>query len=395
MSKIVPKIDKKRKLIIVLIIVSVTLGIILCTLHAFNTIKEYEGNNKNKVKVYSPSKIETNPLDYSIEEILTSFECKNIKSEFKSNTEERYFSISLNFKYNLYEGEESKKEYFDTIVKTLSKKIIYPYELIDSQKKIYIYINNDKEIYEINGISDYYKNNAYLKVNNHQEITPVKYSKDSTDLNAIIVNDWNRNNLSLNKDFIDIDEEFVYYENFKYKYNDIKIEYIIFSSEYEKGIYKDIKVGTDFKKIKSQLGKPTFENGNTMIGYKDTDIYIFFYKDKVVVYPSSKKWQNENGALEEKIVNYYENSENLERSIFVKDIIETYKDFSSELIEDGVKLSSYIRGIDIFLYDDGAIKITLYDNYVLSSSLKILAETKKINLNYENDSIYLYELERD
>ena len=373
---------------------SVTLGIILCTLHAFNTIKAYEDDNKKRVKVYSPSEIEINPLDYSIEEILTSFECKNIKSEFKlKDVDERYFSITLDFKYNLYEGEESKKEYFDTIVKTLSRKINYPYELIDSNKKIYIYVNKDKGIYEINGTSDFYKDNSYVKVNTHQEITPVKYSKDSSDMNAIIVNNWNRSGLNINKDFIDIDENFVYYENFKYKYNDIRIEYIIFSKEYEEGIYKDIKVGTDFEEIKSKLGKPTFENGNKMIGYKDTDIYIFFYKDEIIVYPSSKKLQNE--ALEEKIIDYYEDSENLDRSLFVKDIIETYRDFSSELIEDGVKLSSYSRGIDIFLYDDGSIKITIYDNYVLSSALKVLAETKKINLNYENDSIYLYELDRD
>ena len=394
MSKIVQKIDSKRKLIIVLIIVSVILGIVLCILHAFNTIKEYEGN-QSTVKVYSPSKIENNPSDYSIEEILTSFECTNIKSEFKTNEDkEKYYSISLNFKYNLYEGEESKKEYFDTIVKTLSKKIRYPYELIDSKKYIYIYVNDAKDIYEINGVQNFYKNNAYVKVNSHQEIPAVKNSKDSSDMNMVIANNWRRDNLNMNKDYIDIDDEFIYYENFKLNYNDIKINYIIFSSDYEDGIYKDIKVNTDFEKIEDKLGKPTFREGNKMIGYKDTDIYVFFYKNEVVVYPSSKKLQNDNEELEEKIVNYYENSEELDKALFVKDIIETYRDFKSELIEDGVKISSYTRGIDIILYDDGGIKVTIYDNYVLGSSLKVLAETKKINLDYENDSIYLYELDR-
>lgn len=392
MSNIVRKIDRKRLLIIVLILVSVILGIILCILHALNTVKDYT-KNKDTVKIYSPAKIETNPSDYSIEEILTSFECTNIKSQFKTNDNEKYFSITLNFKYNLYEGEDSKQKYFDTIVKTLSKKVRYSYELIDSKKHIYIYVNDSKDIYEINGIANFYKNNSYVKVNEHQEIPAVKYSKDSVDMNTIISKNWKRDNLNLNKDYLDIDDEFIYYENFKLNYSDIRINYIVFSSEYEEGIYKDIKVGTDFKKIEEKLGTPTFKDGNKMIGYKDTDIYVFFYKDEVVVYPSSKKFQNEE--LEEKIVNYYEISEEQQKSLFVKDIVETYKDFSSELIDNGVKLSSYLRGIDIFLYDDGAIKITIYDNYVLSTSLKVLAETKKINLNYENDSIYLYELDRN
>ena len=392
MSKIARKIDRKRKLIIVLIIISVILGIILCILHAFNAIKEYTGNQAT-VKIYSPSEIETNPSKFSFEEILSSFDCEDITYEFKSN--ERYYLITLKFKYNLYEGKESKKDYFDTIVKTLSKKVQYPYELIDSDKSIDIYVDSSKEIYTINGIENFYKNNSYVKVNTHQEIPNVNYSKDSSDINIITANNWQRYNLNLNKEIKDIDEKFIYYDNFKLNYNDIKINYIVFSSEYEDTIYEDIKVGTDFKTIQKKLGNPTFKDGNRMIGYKDVDIYVFFYEDEVVVYPSSKKFQSENIKLENKIIEYYENSEEMEQSLFVKDIIETYRDFTSELIDDGVKLFSYPRGIDIFLYDDGSIKITIYDNYVLSEGLKVLAETNKINLNYETDSVYLYELNRE
>jgi len=396
-SKIAQKIDRKRKLIVVLIIVCVALGVILCLLHAYNTIKKYTGSdNKFTVKVYSPSEVEISPSKYTIEEILTSFECTNIKYEFiKNKDEERYYIVNLSFKYNLYEGEESKKQYFDTIVKTISKKIQYPYELIDNEKSIDIYVDDGNGIYTINGIEDFYKNNSYVKVNNHKEIPSIKYSKDSSDMAIIVASNWQRDKLNLDKEIKDIDEEYIYYDNFKVNYNDIKLNYIVFESEYDDVIYEDIKVGTDFKTIKNKLGNPTFKDGNRMIGYKDQDLYLFFYKDKVVVYPSSRDFRNENYDLENKIVDYYNNSEEKEQSLFVKDIIETYRDFSSEITEDGVKLSSYTRGIDIYLYDDGDIKIIIYDNYTLVSDLKVLAETNRVNLNYETDSIYLYELNRE
>ena len=372
----------------------VILCMVMCILSIFTNIKEY--NNSSNIKVINESEIEEKPSYYSIEEILTSFDCKDISYTVEKDIENnKYFKIILKFPYNLYEENESKKDYFGKVVKTLNKKLDYSFELIDNKKNIDIYYDFQKGYYTINGIKDYYDNNAYLKVNNHKEIPTIKGMEDSKDLNMIIFNNWDRDGLKLESEIIDEDEEFLYYENFKINYSNRNINYIEFENTYENNIYQDLKVGTDFDKIEKKLGKPIFKNGKKMIGYKDDDIYIFFYKDKVVVYPSSEKYKTENTDLEKKIIEYYNGNFEDGRSMFVKSIIDNYLDFKSEVIDDYVKVSSYLRGIEFYLYDDGSMKIIIYDNYKIKEELKKLAEKNLFNLNYDTDSIYLNEINKE
>ncbi len=394
MSNINRNKDSKKIIIMFLVVITVILCMIMCILNIFTNIKEY--NNSSNIKVINESDIEEKTSYYSIEEILTSYDCKNIMYTIEKDKENNdYYKIILNFPYKLYEENESKKDYFDKVVKILNIKLNYSFELIDDKKNIDIYYDLQKKYYTINGIKDYYDNNAYLKVNNHEEISSIKGIEDSLHLNSIMSNNWDRHGLKLESDLIDEDQEFLYYENFKINYSDRNINYIEFENTYENNIYQDIKVGTDFDKIEKKLGKPTFKNGKKMIGYKDDDIYLFFYKDKVVVYPSSSKYKSENIDLEKKLIEYYDGKFEDGRSMFVKSIIDNYLDFTSEIVDDGVKVSSYLRGIEFYLYDDSSMKIIIYDNYKIQEELKEMAEKNLINLNYDTDSIYLNEINKE
>ena len=385
-------INKKRKtvLIILLIIVVLILCIVLCVLHISNAIKKNR-TDLNKIRTVSELQVDENPRYYSIEEIFKSLECKNI-SYSKNNGK---YHIEVEFKYNLYTKEKSNEEYFDKIVNLIKRRIDLPFEIVDNKKNITIYYDIKEEYYTINGIKDYYSNNSYLEVKNHKEIKSISNNKRCLVISTMITNSWNRHNLKLNYELNDSDNEFLYYDGFKINFSNININYIVFSKTFEEEVYAGIKVGTSFNKIKEILGNPTFTNDTEMIGYKDDDFYIFFYKNEIIVYPSSNSFSVSNIELEEGLIQLYEGKITKDKAIFVKDILEKYRDFKSEIIDDGIKVSSYLRGIDFYIYDNGKVKIEIFDNYKISSRLEKIAENNKVKLNYDKDSVYQYEKNRN
>lgn len=376
--------------IIILLVIAVILAIILCILHMISTLKE--NNVISKITPSIQTNIQNNSKDYTIEEILEAYECKIISYSVESDGEDgRYYRIYLKFKYKLYENNVSKEEYFKSVVDSLNGKITIPFNLIDESKNIDIYVDFANSIFTINGIEDYFKNNSYIKVNSHKSTPAITATRSSTELNMILTNAWSRYNLKIKEEPEDIDNEWIYYEGFKLNYTDININYIMFFKEYDSSIINGIKVGDEFSKIKQILGEPTYRNSNKMIGYKTIEGYVFFYDDCVVFYPCN---DYTNLSLEELIVKYYNNEYDGYRTNFVMEVLEEFKDFKSEMIDEGIKLYSPSRGIEVYLYNDSTTDIVIYDNYKLTSSLKKLAETNKIELKYDMDSIYLYEIER-
>ena len=89
----------------------------------------------------------------------------------------------------------------------------------------------------------------------------------------------------------------------------------------------------------------------------------FIYEDEIVVYPAA---DYSNYFLEELIVKYYTGNYDGYRTNFIVEVLENYIDFTTEEIEAGIKLSSYLRGIELYLYDDGKTEITVYNNYCFS-----------------------------
>lgn len=384
----IKKRNNKTIKIIILLSIAVILAIILCILHIVKTL-----NTNNIISIQNPyiqEQIKENPNDFTIEEILENYGCKVISCSMASD-ENEYFKIYLKFKYPLYYSNESKEDYFVELVEVLDKKVNMAFKLIDEVRDIDIYYDSKNEIFTINGIENYFENNSYLKVKNHVSTRPINAFRNSTELNKIILNNWSRNKLEIEQEPKEIDNEWIYYDGYKLNYSDININYIIFTEEYNGAVIEGIEVGENFSKIKDKLGTPTYTNSSKMIGYKTSDGYTFFYEDSIVLYPCI---DYNNIKLEDLIMSYYDEEYDGYRTNFVLDIKKDYKDFKSEILEDGVKLFSPSRGIELFLDDDGKIDITIFNNYNIYDSISKLAETNRVNLELDKDAIYLYEIER-
>lgn len=379
--------DKTVKIIILLSVV-VVLAIILCILHIIKTL-----SSNNLISIPNPHmeqqiKEETN--NFTIEEILENYGCKVISYSIEGD-ENKYYKIYLKFKYPLYYANESKEDYFVELVEILDKRVNRPLKLIDEDRNIEIYYDSSNGIFEINGIEDFFENNSYLEVKNHIPTKPIQAFRSSVELNKIISNSWSRNKLKIEQEPNEIDDEWIYYDGYKLNYSDININYIIFTEDYKEAVLEEIEVGENFTEIKEKLGNPTYTNSNKMIGYKTSDGYAFFYEDCIVLYPCI---DYSNIKFEELVTSYYYGEYEGYRTNFVLDIKNDYKDFKSELTEDGVKLFSPSRGIELFLEDDGKMDITIYNNYNICSSISKLAETNRVDLKLDTDAIYLYEIER-
>lgn len=379
--------DKTVKIIILLSIV-VVLAIILCILHIIKTL-----SSNNLISIPNPHieqqiKEETN--NFTIEEILENYGCKVISYSIDGD-ENKYYKIYLKFKYPLYYANESKEDYFVELVEILYKRVNRPLKLIDEDRNIEIYYDSSNGIFEINGIEDFFENNSYLEVKNHIPTKPIQAFRSSVELNKIISNSWSRNKLKIEQEPNEIDDEWIYYDGYKFNYSDININYIIFTEDYKEAVLEEIEVGEKFTEIKEKLGNPTYTNSNKMIGYKTSDGYAFFYEDCIVLYPCI---DYRNIEFEELVTSYYYGEYEGYRTNFVLDIKNDYKDFKSELTEDGVKLFSPSRGIELFLDNDGKMDITIYNNYNICSLISKLAETNRVDLKLDTDAIYLYEIER-
>ena len=305
--------DKTVK-IIILLSIAVILAIILCILHIIDTLKS------NKIistqNPYIQEQIKESPKEFTLEEILENYGCKVISYHI-DGYKNTYYKIYLKFKYPLYYSNESKEDYFLEIVKVLDKKLGIAFNLIDESRGIDIYYDSSNNIFIINGIEDYFKNNSYLEVKNHVSERPIEAFRSATELNRIITNSWSRHNLKLDQEPKEIDEEWIYYDGYKLNYSDININYIVFTEEYKKTVIEEIEVGESFSKIERKLGEPIYKNSNKMIGYKTSDGYTFFYKDSIVLYPCM---DYRNSKLEELIVSYYNEEYEGYRTNFVLDI---------------------------------------------------------------------------
>lgn len=386
MSKIKKKnkIENKTILIIILLVIVTILGIMFCFLHINKT---YTKNSPNSGKKVTEIKEDT-----SIQDILRYFDCTNISYSIEKDKDGKlYHKIYLRFKYNLYNNEESKQEYFESIINELNKKLYRSYQLLDEKKGIDIWFDYETKKYTINGVEDFYKNNSYKEVINHKSIPKVKSVVDSTQVNKMINNDWRRDGLKIEDEIISTDENFIDYGTYKLNYTNRNINYVILNSDYEDSILKDIKVGTSFKDIQKILGTPTFKNSNKMIGYKTSNIYVFFYSDQVVIYPCK---DYSNFELESLIFSYYNGTYEGYTTNLVLDILDECLDMTSEIINNDVRLYSYVRGIEIIIKNDNKLEITIYDNYNLSEEMNKYAKSGIINLDFENDSVNLFEQER-
>ena len=164
---------------------------------------------------------------------------------------------------------------------------------------------------------------------------------------------------------------------------------IIFDEKYEEKILNNITTGKSNEEIKEILGEPTFSQ-NDIIGYKNDDIYVFFYRGKVSVYRNEKYDCTE---FEQLLEQYISNSINVKE--FTNKLTYLWSDYSSyDYSSDYADLVYANQGIEINLDADNPKNIVIYGNYSSLDTIKDFINNGSIFAKLDEDLVFLSELDR-
>lgn len=219
-------------------------------------------------------------------------------------------------------------------------------------------------------------------------------NKISAKTNSVVLVQLKNNNWDMMKSKLNIEntqKENVYSskEGYKIYCNGTYVNYIVFNENYKGKVISDIAVGTPLEDIKKSLGEPSFLREG-LLGYESGEYYTFFYEDEIAVYPNRTL---SNTELEKLIFAYNSGSYDGNRTNLLVEFRDKYPDFSIDMYGDIVVLTSLTRQIELRLFNDGTMDMTIYTGYNMG-------QTMKSHLGEENitkEEIYLveyYEAER-
>lgn len=388
--------NKISKLIIVIVILCFILTIIYITQRVI-VINSETTNADNIIpdeNYENISNIETT----SIENIFKLYDIElhtKVKSYDKS-----YTVYYVNFKYNLYENDESKEKYFTNIVNKLNSVIDTTYKLKDGDKNIEIYVEYNEQTHEraiyINDELNFFELNRSIQ----EMLTYQKSENVNIILNAKILIDLNSANWIKGKvktiGVKDSEENGyqIFKENgYKLKMKSGKIINIVFNTTFENELINDLKVGSTSTEIEAKFGTPTFEDKRTnMMGYQNNDMYVFFYEDEISMHRKESYYNEDLEGILEKYL-YSENDDIIKN--LRKDIDENSSDYDEIEETDGVLIITYYyRGIKITYDTQTGFEIIIYNNYDLTNNTEQLVRNEKIIIEFGKDLIAEYEVLR-
>lgn len=370
-------IDKRKiimlsAIVILIIILAIIVGIL-------EDNKEEVNNNESATVGFT-----------SIEQILERYECELIK-ETKSSDKNYTKDLYVRFKYNTFEGTESKKRYYENIISYLAAFIDASYRLIDEDKDLVIEVQKRTSegitlgfAYAVNGVTDYFiKQESKVSLENYEEDNQTKIQVNSEILNQIISNKWNKNNINFGTKDSNFDKYDIYFdEGLEVRNISGKVHNIIFTKKYGQEVINGITAGTNFNEIVKKIGDPTFGNiDGQFIGYKNSEIYVFFLKDSISIYRNEKVEMEEFDDLLNKYV---------EKKIDIKEFMNELTYLWSDY-EEYNYTSSYIfinypsKGIKIEMREDSPLGIIVYKNCNITENLKKLINEGKISSKLEED----------
>lgn len=226
---------------------------------------------------------------------------------------------------------------------------------------------------------------------NYVEIENTDFEVTSEVLQECIRNDWNSVNLG-QRDSI-FDEYYIYFdEGIKTRTINNKIYNIVFDKKYTGNVINSLFPGVELETVKSDLGKPTFEDENLEVfGYKGKDIYVFFSSSEISVYRVLDESTDEFFNLADKFIN-----EELDLLEFMNELTYMWKDYDKyEYSSTSVFISYPLKGIEIKINYDDTNGILVYNN-IKSSLSKVQRYLENTNFvaRLQIDSVYEAEKRR-
>lgn len=350
--------SKKKYIIIIAIILIILTAIIVAIIRKTNK-KEF-----------------TTMEDFtSIKEVIEYLGCTYIK-EKKSSDKNYDIDAYVKFKVDLYDEDgNSEENFYNRLITMIATVTKYKnVRIFDEEKNITIEIqcdteNGQMERYLINGVEYYFfKEDSKRNLENIKEEKEIDLNIKSNELNEAINNDWITRDVNFGSKDSEFENYDIYFdEGIEVRNTYRKIFNVIFTEKYGKEVIEGIKVGDSIEDVKKKLGEPLFSSdGDSVIGYKSKEIYIFFEKDEISVY----RVENEDKTNDiNKIISNYMNDQNMNN--LITEILDKWEDYDTYVANDEeFSLIYTLRGLEIKINGLDSDGIYLYSNYKYDESDK-------------------------
>lgn len=294
--------------------------------------------------------------------------------------------IYLSFKYNLYQGDESKEKFFTNLYEKIARVTDFKsFRLIDNSKKITIAVKCSstgiKEVL-INGEKDYFKNEESRRSKDKElKVETLDLKINSNILNGLVSSGWDTSKVNLGTQESTYDKYKIYFDE-GYEIREIKgkVYNIVFTKKYNEKVVEDYKVGENLEKIEAALGTSYKDTG--VIGYKTKDFYIYFLSDEISIYPNYSYDYTEF----ENLVKEYDEKKDI--NDFMDKLTDLWPDYNSYIYDKNyVDIEYALKGVKISFSSYQKDGIQIFENY--KGELK-KEETKLTDVYYKlNQNLFV------
>lgn len=386
----------KAKFIVIILILSFTLLLLIMLLGALSIEeKDNVANSIVATNIVDESGISSGQAEEkkTLEKVLVKYKCQFINQS--SNI------IYLKLGKDLYnENGDSNESYFKLFINELTEFFNKTtFKLVDEEKNVTILVEynfeEDKYIISYNNRVDFYEQTdgkSYVEVEKSEIIKPSRIFPKNQYLEELIETSMYFSGIeNLLTERKELESGYIYFpkEHLKVKLAPNNgVMNIVFNEDYEGKIWLDVNMGMSIAEI-AKL-HPDYTSGGVeseYLGYRNGDLYYFFYEDEVSVYGYR---YGKNDVFEEA----------LEKYLDTKDLEKFYKTLSNKILSydvleyDPESESLYMlfptRGIEIDIQGNNPKGITLYSSYYFSDETRQYVKDGLISFKNQ-DLVQVYE----
>lgn len=386
----------KAKIMLIILILSFTLLLLIMLLGALS-LEESDNVANNIIGTNIVDETENNvgqkEEKNTIEKVLAKYKCQYINES--SNV------IYLKLGKDLYSDNGTSNEpYFIAFVNELTEFFVNSsFKLVDEEKNVTILVEfNAQEgryIISYNNQVDFYEKTdgkSYVEVEKSEIIKASRIFPKNQYLEELIETSMYFTGIEgLLTERKELESGYIYFpkEHLKVKLAPNNgVMNIVFNDDYEGLIWLDVDMKTSIAELAKK--HPDYTSGGVeseYLGYRNGDLYYFFYEDEVSVYGYR---YNKNDTFEEALKNYLD----------TKDLDKFYKTVSKKILSydvleyDPNSQSLYMlfptRGIEIDIQGNNPKGITLYSSYYFSDDTRQYVKDGLISFKNQ-DLVQIYE----
>lgn len=320
--------------------------------------------------------------------------CKYIETK-KSNEEGYKKDIFLEFGIPpvTKEGGSNQKKYEEIISVISAKMNSKNYRIIDERNNIVItanFLENGKVFYIINNDKNFFEHLvSKYSIENAKDRSEANFEINSSILLALINNNWRTTNLNLGTIDSEIDKYDIYFdEGYKIRKINGRVYNIVFTNKYNESVLNNIHTNDNFEQVRNILGNETYESqmeNESIIGYKNDKMYVFFSNEGISIYP------NESGKDSEKFAEIVTNLiATNDQNDFLSKLTDIWPDYCKySKTENGVIIEYPLKGIKIDFTNGQKAKIIIYENYKGNITNELSIDDVKENMNMPSTYINL------